>query len=124
VHPEAETFPGLLIFRFDGPIIFANAGFFASEVRRLAAEASAPVRAVLVRAQQINDIDSTGADQIGKLTGELEAKGIITAFAEVKSSLREAMQRSGLEERIGTKHFYASIEEGVEELLRPPSAEP
>ena len=124
VHPEAETLPGLVIFRFDGPIIFANVGSFAGEVRRLVAEASEPVRAILVPAHQINDIDSTGADQIGKLAGELEAKGIITAFAEVKSALREAMQRSGLEERIGANHFYASIEEGVEELLRRPSTAP
>jgi high affinity sulfate transporter 1 len=114
LHPDAETLPGLLIFRFDGPVIFANVGFFANEVRRLVAEAAAPVRAVLVPAQQINDLDSTGADQLGKLATQLEAKGIIMSFAEVKASLRNAMRRSGLEEKIGSHHIYDSIADGVQ----------
>jgi high affinity sulfate transporter 1 len=114
LHPEAETVPGLLVFRFDGPVIFANVGFLANEVRRLVAEAVAPVRAVLLPAQQINDLDSTGADQLGKLATELEAKGITMSFAEVKASLRNAMRQTGLEEKIGGHHIYDSIADGVQ----------
>jgi SulP family sulfate permease len=114
LHPEAETVPGLLIFRFDGPVIFANVGFLANEVRRLVVEAGAPVGAVLIPAQQINDLDSTGGDQLGKLATELEAKGITLSFAEVKAPLRDAMRRSGLEEKIGGHHIYDSIADGVQ----------
>jgi high affinity sulfate transporter 1 len=112
-HPKAETLPGLLIFRFDAPVIFANAGYFADEVRRLIAEATSPVNAVLVAAQQINQLDSTGADQLAKLGTELGAKGIVLSFAEVKSAVREMMRRTRLEEKIGADHFYDSIEAGV-----------
>jgi high affinity sulfate transporter 1 len=117
-HPEAETFPGVLVFRFDAPIIFANAGYFAGEVRRLIGEAETPVRGVVIPAQQINHLDSTGADQLSKLQAELAAKGIKLSFAEVKSGLREMMRRTGLEEKIGAQHFYESIDDGVRAFLQ------
>ena len=118
VRSEAETLPGLLIFRFDAPVIFPNAGYFADKVRRLIAEAASPVREVLVPAQQINQLDSTGADQLTKLQTELGAKGILLSFAEVKSALLEVMRRTGLEERIGADNFYESIHDGVQAFLQ------
>lgn len=113
IHPEAVTFPGLLIFRFDGPIIFPNAGFFADEIRRLISAAEMPVKEVLITAHQINHLDSTAADHLAKLKTELAAKGIMLSLAEVKMRLREAMRRTGLEEKIGKDHFYESIGAGV-----------
>ncbi len=118
VHPEAETIPGLLIFRFDAPIIFANAAYFAEQVRQLISDAITPIREVLVPAQQINQLDSTGANQLERLRTELEAKGISLSFVEVKSALREAMRRNGLEEKIGADHFFESIHEGVQAFLQ------
>ena len=119
VRSEAEMIPGLLIFRFDAPIIFANAAYFAEQVRQRISDASTPVQEVLVPAQQINQLDSTGANQLERLYTELEAKGILLSFAEVKSTLQEAMQRTGLEERIGANRFFESIHEGVQAFLQP-----
>jgi high affinity sulfate transporter 1 len=116
--PGAEALPGLLIFRFDAPIIFPNAGYFADEVRRLIAEAATPVRQVLIPAQQINQLDSTGADQLARLQTELEEQRIELSVAEAKSALHEAMRRTGLEDKIGADHFYDSVEEGVEAFLQ------
>jgi SulP family sulfate permease len=118
VFPEAESLPGLLIFRFDAPVIFPNAAYFADQVRRLIADAATPVSEVLIPAQQINQLDTTGADQLVKLKAELGSKGIALSFAEAKSALLEAMRRTGLEEKIGADHFYESIEEGVQVFLR------
>jgi anti-anti-sigma regulatory factor len=73
---------------------------------------------VLIPAQQINQLDSTGADQLARLQTELKAKGIKISFAEVKSSLQEAMRQTGIEESIGTNNFFESIEDGVQEFLR------
>jgi SulP family sulfate permease len=117
-HPEAEVLPGLLIFRFDAPIIFPNAGYFADKVRGLIAEAPTPVREVLIPAQQINQLDSTGADQLAKLQAELGAKGIAFSFAEVKSAMQAVMRRTGLEGKIGADHFYESIQDGVQAFLK------
>jgi high affinity sulfate transporter 1 len=118
VCAEAEAFPGLLIFRFDAPVIFPNVGHFTRRVRGLITEAASPVREVLVPAQQINQLDSTGADQLRRLHAELEAKGIVLSFAEVKSALQEAMRRTSLAETIGADRFYESIEDGVQAFLR------
>jgi sulfate permease, SulP family len=117
-HPEAEPIPGMLIFRFDAPIIFANASYFASQVRRLVAEAQAPVGEVLIPAQQINQLDSTGADQLAKLRDELDTQGIGLSFAEAKVTLQEAMRRTGLEAKIGADRSYELIEDGVQAFGR------
>ena len=118
VHRSAEPIPGLLIFRFDAPVIFANAGYFADEVQRLIGDAKTPIRQVLVPAQQINHLDSTGADQLVKLAAELGVKGIAFSFAEVKNALRVAMRRTGLEGKIGADHYYKSIDDGVRMFLQ------
>jgi high affinity sulfate transporter 1 len=118
VEPEAETLPGLLIFRFDAPIIFPNAGYFADQVRQFIGEAETPVREVIIPARQINHLDSTGADQLAKLQTKLAAEGIMLSFAEVKSGLRDMMGRTGLEEKIGADRFYQSIEDGVQAFLQ------
>jgi high affinity sulfate transporter 1 len=113
VDARAQTIPGLLIFRFDAPIIFPNASYFADEIRRLISEAPTRIEEVLIPAQQINQLDSTGVDRLEKLNTELAAKGIVLAFAEVKHGVRERMRQTGLEEKIGVDQIYSAIEEGV-----------
>jgi MFS superfamily sulfate permease-like transporter len=114
IYPEVASVPGLLIFRFDAPIIFINARNFADEVRRLIKEATTPIKEVLIAAVQINQIDSTGADQLNKLQSELETKGIILSIAEAKSGLMEVINKTGLDKKIGTENFYKSIGDAVQ----------
>jgi SulP family sulfate permease len=113
IHPEAEQREGIVIFRFDAPVIFANAGYLADQIRQAVACAKTPVRAVLLPAQQINHVDSTGADKLQNLHAELNAARTVLCFAEAKHELREAMRRTGLEEVIGADKFYDSIEVAV-----------
>jgi high affinity sulfate transporter 1 len=114
VRREAQPIPGLLIFRFDAPIIFCNAGFLAEQIRKRINEAATPVREVLLPAQQINQIDSTGLDQLERLVDELAAKQIVVSFAEAKAPLRDTMRRSKLEEKVGADRFHDSITSAVE----------
>jgi SulP family sulfate permease len=113
VHPEVVSIPGLLIFRFDAPIIFPNAGYFASEVSRHIDSADEPVREVLIAAQQINHLDSTGADQLRKLIAKQEKEGITVSIAEAKAPIIDVMSRTGLEDGFGPEHIHDSIAEGV-----------
>jgi anti-anti-sigma regulatory factor len=76
------------------------------------------VREVLIPAQQINQLDSIGADQLARLQTELEAKGITFSFAEIKSSFQKEMRQTGIEESTGTNNFFESIEDDVQEFLR------
>jgi high affinity sulfate transporter 1 len=116
-YPEAETVPGLLIFRFDSILFFSNAAYFAREVQEYIATAEVPIQEVLVNAETINDLDTTGTDQLIALNEELIKDGIQLAFAEVKDPVREMMRLSGAEEAIGTENFYSSVSAGVRAFL-------
>jgi len=116
-YPEAQTVPGLLIFRFDSALFFSSAEYFETEVLRHVAAAKEPVQRVLVDGETLNDIDTTGADQLIKLHGDLERDGIELTFAEVRDPVRDMMRRSGAEEVISAENFYGSVDEGVRAFL-------
>jgi len=117
-YPEAETVPGLLIFRFDSVLFFSNADYFTEEVQEYVALAEVPIQKVLVNAETINDLDTTGTDRLIKLNEELQRDGIQLAFAEVKDPVREMMRLSGAEEAIGADNFYSSVSAGVRAFLQ------
>jgi high affinity sulfate transporter 1 len=117
-YPEAQTVPGLLIFRFDSALFFSSAEYFGNEVLRYIAEAKDPVQRVLVDGETLNDIDTTGVDQLIKLHGDLERDRIELTFSEVRDPVRDMMRRAGAEEVIGAGNFYASVDEGVRAFLK------
>jgi len=116
-YPEGETYPGLLILRFDGSLFFANAPDFADEVR-VGVELSDPApRVVLIDGESINGIDATAINTIIELNDELARKDITLRFARVRANVMEIMQRAGLEEVIGSQDFYTSVHDGVDAFL-------
>jgi SulP family sulfate permease len=108
-----ETIPGLLIYRFDAPLFFGNADEFRADIRRLAAAGDPPVRAVLVNAEAITDLDTTGVNVLSRLLEDLTAADVSLSFARVRSPVREMMRRTGLEEAIGAARFFLQIDEAV-----------
>ena len=116
-HREVETFPGLVIFRFDQEIFFANATFFRDQIRHLIDSADPPPRAILVDATAITHIDTTGLDMLSDLDDELSSEGIALMFARVKGPVRDIVTRAGLAERFGPDSFYPTIESGVAAFL-------
>ncbi len=118
LYPEAQTVPGLLIFRFDSALFFSNAEFFEKEVLQDVAAAKDPVQRVLVDGEALNDIDTTGVEQLVKLHSDLERDGIELTFAEVRDPVRDMLRRTGAEADIGTDNFYGSVDEGVRAYLR------
>jgi high affinity sulfate transporter 1 len=116
-HREVETFPGLVIFRFDQEIFFANATFFRDQIRDLIDAAEPRPRAILVDATAITHIDTTGLDMLSELADELSSAGITLMFARVKGPVRDIVTRAGLAERFGPGSFYPTIESGVAAFL-------
>ena len=116
-HREVETFPGLVIFRFDQEIFFANATFFRDQIRHLIDSADPPARAILVDATAITHIDTTGLDMLSELADELSSEGIALLFARVKGPVRDIVTRAGLAERFGPDSFYPTIDSGVAAFL-------
>jgi SulP family sulfate permease len=112
-YEEAETVPGLVVFRFDAPLFFANADVFHDEILRLIDDAPEPVRTVVVNAEAIYDIDMTGLDMLTRLLDDLQSRGVDLTFARVKAGTRKLMKTSGLEDRIGSAGFYLHVESAV-----------
>jgi high affinity sulfate transporter 1 len=126
MHPEAITFPGLLIWRIGGDLFFASAGHIGTGLRTLIA-ASPDLKRVLLNFASVDFIDITGGDELLKLVRELQKKGISVAFARVRDPIREDMRRAGIEAAVGPINFYERITDGVrawQERAGHPAAEP
>jgi high affinity sulfate transporter 1 len=130
-YPKAQVLPGLVIYRFDAPLFFANARHFRMRVRTLAFSTRASLRWLVVASEPITDVDTTAAEVIASLTEELADKGITLVFAELKDPVRDRMEKHGLTETVGEHRFFPSVESAVSAYMRlsdpgpPPSdAEP
>jgi high affinity sulfate transporter 1 len=113
-HPTARRIPGLLLYRFDAPLFFANAGYFRRCVRRLVDDATTPVRWVVVAAEPITDIDTTAADTLRDLLEELRVEDITLAFAELKGPVKDRLRRYGLFDAVGDDRFFPTVGTAVD----------
>jgi MFS superfamily sulfate permease-like transporter len=111
-YPGAEHLPGLVLYRFDAPLIFANARVFRDQIRRLARAHPRPVWIVLA-AEPITDIDTTAGDMLGPLVEELRAQGTALVWAELKDPVRRKLDRYGLTAAVGPERFFATLDEAV-----------
>ncbi|MGZ3631276.1 MAG: SulP family inorganic anion transporter [Candidatus Limnocylindrales bacterium] len=100
-HPDAEQVPGLLIYRFDAPLFFANADYFARQVHRVLAARGEPVRWLLVAGEPITDIDTTAAETLAQLHDDLGAQGITLVFAELKGPVKDRLRDYDLYDHFG-----------------------
>jgi high affinity sulfate transporter 1 len=111
-YPNAGHLPGLVIYRFDAPLFFANAKNFRDEVRRMA-RADPPPRWILVAAEPVTDVDTTASDVLEDLDEELNERGISLVFAELKDPVRRKIERYGLTRTIDPRHFFPTVEAAV-----------
>jgi len=116
-HEGTETYPGLFIYRFDAPLFFANAGRLRDDISAAVDGAEPAVRMVLIDAEAMSDIDSTGAQVLLELLDMLEDRDIALAFARVRTELRDGLQGSHIEERVGTERIYLEVDDGVAAFL-------
>jgi MFS superfamily sulfate permease-like transporter len=107
-RPRLTSMPGLVIFRFDAPLIFANARTFAEQVTRLAATDPAP-KWVLVTGEPISDVDTSAADMLADLVDDLAARGTTLAFAELKSVVRGKLAAYELPEVTERIRFFDTL---------------
>ena len=121
-YPEAQHLPGLVIYRFDGPLFFANATTFRDEIRRMA-RADPPPRWILIAAEPMTDMDTTASDMLEDLDEALNAEGISLVFAELKDPVRRKIERYGLTRTIDPRHFFPTIESAVAAFRQETGAE-
>jgi len=117
-NPEAESFPGLIIYRFDASLVFFNADHFKARVRTVARESPTKARDFLLDAETMPYVDTTGAASLDQVIDDLEAEGIAMAIAAAKSPVRTMLDRTGLTERIGPERMFLTVESAVAALTK------
>ena len=116
-YPNARQIPGLVLFRWDAPLFFANADFFKERVLDAAAKSSTPVRWLVVAAEPVTSVDVTAADTLAELDGALHEAGIELCFAELKDPVKDKLKRFGLFSRFGENSFFPTIGAAVSSYL-------
>jgi high affinity sulfate transporter 1 len=112
-YPNGEQLPGLVLYRFDAPLIFANSRTFREEIVQLV-NATPGLRWIVVAAEPITDVDTTAADMLEDLDVWLNARDVSLVFAEIKDPVRAKIERYELTRTIDPRHFFPTIEAAVD----------
>ncbi len=113
-YPDAERTYGVVIYRWEAPLFFANAGIFRQQIRRLVREHKP--RWVVLQCEAITDIDVTAADMLKGLDHELNQQGVHMAFVEMRDRLRDRVDTYGLYEELDHDHFYAKMKPALRDI--------
>src|SRR5262249_29169199 len=112
-HPEAITFPGLLIWRVGGDMFFASISHLDEGLKAALAASHPPAKHVLLDVDSVNFADTTGCDAALSTIKELQSQSITLAFARVRDEVRERMRLGGIEAAVGPANFYEPGTDGV-----------
>ena len=122
-YPNARQVPGLVLFRWDAPLFFANAELFRDRVLDAVATSPTPVRWVVVSAEPVTSVDVTAADILVELDETLHAAGIELCFAEMKHRVKDKLKRFGLFARLGEETFFPTLGAAVSSYLKTHSVD-
>jgi high affinity sulfate transporter 1 len=112
-HPDARRVPGLVLFRWDAPLFFANAELFQNRALDAVAASPTPVRWLVVAAEPVTSVDVTAADMLAELDETLHEAGIELCFAEMKGPVKDKLKRFGLFARLGEEFFFPTVGEAL-----------
>jgi high affinity sulfate transporter 1 len=116
-YPAARLIPGLVLFRWDAPLFFANAELFQASVLEAVAQSPTPVRRIVVSAEPVTSVDVTSADVLAELAQKLRESGVELRFAEMKDPVKDKLRRFELLERLGAASFYPTLGAAVDAYL-------
>ena len=122
-YPDARRVPGLVLFRWDAPLFFANAEFFRERVLDAVATSPTPVRWLVVAAEPVTSVDVTACDVVAELDRSLHAQGIEFCFAELKDPVKDKLKRFGLFAQLGEHYFFPTIGVAVARYLETNNVE-
>ncbi|MBR1275989.1 SulP family inorganic anion transporter [Bradyrhizobium sp. AUGA SZCCT0283] len=116
-YPDARQIPGLVLFRWDAPLFFANAEFFRERILDAVAKSPTPVRWLVVAAEPVTSVDVSAGDTVAELDETLYAQGIELCFAELKDPVKDKLKRFGLFSQLGEQYFFPTIGAAVSSYL-------
>jgi high affinity sulfate transporter 1 len=117
-YPAARQIPGLVLFRWDAPLFFANAELFKERALDAVARAPAPARRLVVTAEPVTSVDVTAADALADLHETLRDAGTELCFAELKDPVKDKLKRFGLFAQFGEEFFYPTIDAAIAGYLK------
>jgi sulfate permease, SulP family len=112
-YPQAKTVPGLVVYRYDSPIFFANAEDFRRRALAAVDESTAPTEWFLLNAEANIEVDLTGVDALEEVRRSLAERGIVFAMARVKQDLRDRLDTAGFIERVGEDRIFLTLPTAV-----------
>jgi MFS superfamily sulfate permease-like transporter len=116
-YPDARRVPGLVLFRWDAPLFFANAELFQEQVLQAVIDSPTPVRRVVVTAEPVTSIDVSSADVLAELERKLREAQIELHFAEMKDPVKDKLKRFELLEHFGPEVFHPTVGSAVDDYL-------
>ncbi len=117
-YPDARQVPGLLLYRFDAPLFFANAEVFRDRLRERIAKADEPIRWVVIAAEPITDVDTTAAAVLDDLRTGLDRRGITLAFAELKDPIKAKLRRYGALTDMADESMFPTVGTAVSAYVK------
>jgi len=117
-YPDAQQVPGLVVYRYDSPLFFANADDFRRRALAAVDVAPVPVHWLLLNAEANVEVDITAIDALDALRDELDHRGIVLALARVKQDLRDVLAPSGFLDRLGADRVFYTLPTAVTAYLR------
>jgi SulP family sulfate permease len=122
--PEGLPEPGLVVYRFDGPLFFANSDVFREDVTEAIAVAEPPARWVVLDMEAVADTDSTATQMLVELIGDLAASDITVVFARLKAPVAAYLDRAGVSVSADAEHSYLEVDDAVAAFRALPSSAP
>jgi sulfate permease, SulP family len=118
VHPSARVTPGIVIYRLDDRLFFANARYFKARVREAIRAAPQPVSFLIFDAEAVTHADSTGLDALAELVSDLHDDGITLVVARLRSHMLDQVDQAGLVDTIGSKRLFPTVKAAVTACTR------
>jgi high affinity sulfate transporter 1 len=113
-NPDSETYTGLVIIRFDGPLYFATANGLRDKVRAVTTDVDPPVTEVLIDMEGVDYLDLEGSDMLNEITKDMKSVGVEIHLARVKHAVMELLEKDGVDQIIGRDHIHAKVAEAVQ----------
>lgn len=113
-HAGAQLIPGLVVYRYDSPLFFANAEDFRTRALAAVDDAPGPVEWFVLNAESNVEVDLTALDAVEELRAELDRRGVVFAMARVKQDLLVALEASGLADRVGADRIFPTLPTAVQ----------
>jgi anti-anti-sigma factor len=120
-YPDSETYPGLLVMRFDAGLFFASADALEDRLRDLVLQADPPLHTVVIDFEGVNFIDSQGSGMIAKLVEAAPNYDIELRLTRVKPDVKDLLQRDGVIDSLGEDRIYGNVYESAADQIPDPS---